>query len=140
MSPGPRLTFVASSILIYPANGYNRHGLKIGGELCPFEGRETGSPCNTMWPGPRPTSVPSFTLIHPTVWPQYTNITDRQRGQTDTTDRQRSDSIGRTVLQTFAQKKTCYSTAKGCTMTIDYLLLLGGSIAENNISYRKFSD
>jgi len=25
-------------------------------------------------------------------------------------------------------------------MITDYLLLLGGSIAENNISYRKFSD
>jgi len=27
-------------------------------------------------------------LIHPTVWPQYTNVTDRQErtGQTDTTD------------------------------------------------------
>ena len=46
-----------------------------------------------MWPGPRPTSVPSFILIHPTVWPQYTNVTDRQR----------SDSIWRTVLQTVAK-------------------------------------
>jgi len=36
-------------------------------------------------------------LIRPTVWPQYTNVTDR-------TDRQRTDSIGRTVLQTVAQK------------------------------------
>jgi len=43
------------------------------------------------------TSVPSFILIHPTVWPQYTNVTDRQTGQ-------RSDSIGRIVLQTVAQK------------------------------------
>jgi len=41
--------------------------------------------------------MPSFILIRPTVWPQYTNITDR-------TDRQRIDSIGRTVLQTVAQK------------------------------------
>jgi len=40
-------------------------------------------------------------LIRPTVWPQYTNVTDRQTGQTD---RQRTDSIGRTVLQTVAQK------------------------------------
>jgi len=39
------------------------------------------------------------TSIYPTIWPQYTNVTDR-------TDRQRSDSIGRTVLQTVAQKKT----------------------------------
>jgi len=28
--------------------------------------------------------VPSFILIHPTIWPQYTNVTDRQdrTGQT----------------------------------------------------------
>jgi len=44
--------------------------------------------------------MPSFILIHPTVWPQYTNVTDRQ----DRTDRQRSDRIGRTVLQTVAKK------------------------------------
>jgi len=40
--------------------------------------------------------VLSGILIYPTVWPQYTNVTDRQ-------DRQRSDSIGRTVLQTVTQ-------------------------------------
>jgi len=45
--------------------------------------------------------MPSFILIHPTVWPQYTNVTDRE---TDRQDRQRSDYIGRTVLQTVAQK------------------------------------
>jgi len=50
--------------------------------------------------------------LDPSVWPQYTNVTDR----TDWTDRtemtngtdiqtgQRSDSTGRTVLQTVAQK------------------------------------
>jgi len=42
----------------------------------------------------------SFIWIRPTIWPQYTNET----GQTDRQDRQRSDSIGRTVLQTVAQK------------------------------------
>jgi len=26
--------------------------------------------------------MPSFILIHPTIWPQYTNVTDRI-GQTD---------------------------------------------------------
>ena len=41
--------------------------------------------------------MPSFILIRPTVWPQCTNVTHR-------TDRQRTDSIGRTVLQTVAQK------------------------------------
>jgi len=61
-----------------------------------------GSPSNTMWPEPRPTSVPSFILVHPTVWPQYTNVTDRQTAQTEQ-DRQRFDSIEQTVLQTVAQ-------------------------------------
>jgi len=36
------------------------------------------SPPNTMWPGLRPTSMSSFVLIHRTVWPQYTNVTDKQ--------------------------------------------------------------
>ena len=42
----------------------------------------------------------SFILIHSTVWPQCTNVTDRQ----DRPSGQRSDSIGRIVLQTVAQK------------------------------------
>jgi len=66
----------------------------------PFWGRGAGSSSNTMWPEPRPTGMQSFILIHPTVWPQYTNVTCR----TDRQDRQRSDSIGQTVLQTVAQK------------------------------------
>jgi len=37
-----------------------------------------GSPSNTMSPEPRNTSLPSGILIHPTVWPQCTNVTDRQ--------------------------------------------------------------
>jgi len=45
----------------------------------------------TTSPGPRPTSVPSGILIHPTVCQQYTNVTDRQ-------DR-RSRGIGRTVYR-----------------------------------------
>ena len=71
-------------------------GRKLGGTV-PLWGRGTGFPSNTMWPGPRPICLPSFILIHPTVCPQYTNVADRQ------TDRQLSDSIGRTVLQTVAQ-------------------------------------
>jgi len=50
-----------------------------------------------MWSGSWPTCMPSFILIHPTVWPQYTNVTNRHRPtdrQTGQTDRQRSDSIG----------------------------------------------
>ena len=53
-------------------------GRKLGGGLCaPFRGG-AGPPSNTMSPEPRPTSVPSGILIHPTIWPQCTNVTDRQ--------------------------------------------------------------
>jgi len=45
-------------------------------------GRGAGSPFNVMWPWPRPTSVPSFILIHPTIWPQCTSVTDRTDRQT----------------------------------------------------------
>jgi len=53
--------------------GCDRYGPKI----------VAGSPSNTMWPGLRPTHMPSFILIHPAVWPQCTNVTDsdRQTGQ-----------------------------------------------------------
>jgi len=62
--------------------GHNRHRPKRGG-------RCAGFPPNTMWPGLRPTCMPSFILIHPTVWPQCTNVIDRQdrTGQ----DRQTTD-------------------------------------------------
>jgi len=49
--------------------GHNRHGPKrAGGCYAPFA--EAGTPSNTMWPGPRPTSMPSAILIHPAVLPQ----------------------------------------------------------------------
>jgi len=64
--------------------------------LCPFRGRGAGSPSSTMSPGLRPTSIPSGILIHAAVWPHQRH---RQTGQ-------RSDSIGRTVLQTIAQRTT----------------------------------
>jgi len=81
-------------------------GRKVMGLLCP-PGGWVGSPSNTVWPGPRPTSIPSGILIHLTVWPQYHNTPTSQTYRTDRedkTDRQRSDSIGRSVLQTVAQK------------------------------------
>jgi len=83
--------------------GHNRsrHVPKIGERgSAPFLGRGAGSSSNTMWPVPRPTRMPSFILIHPTVWLQYCTPTS-QRGQ----DRQRSDSIERTGLQSVTQKR-----------------------------------
>jgi len=54
-----------------------------GGCYVPLSGVGAASPLNTMWLGPRPTSVPSDLLIHQTVWPQYTNVTDRQTDRKD---------------------------------------------------------
>ena len=72
----------------------NRYGTKIEG-LCPFQGWGPGPPSNAIWPRPKPTCLLSFILIHPTVWRQYTNVTDG----TDIQDRQQFDSIGRTVYK-----------------------------------------
>jgi len=51
--------------------GYNRHRPKRGDCCAPFGGG-TGFPSNTIWPGPRPTPVPSGILNHPGIWPQQT--------------------------------------------------------------------
>jgi len=41
-------------------------GRKVG-LPCPFFGGGAGSPSSTVWPGPRPTSIPSGILSHLTV-------------------------------------------------------------------------
>ena len=38
----------------------------------PFLDWGAGSPSNTMWPVPRPTSLPSGVLSNPAIWPQQT--------------------------------------------------------------------
>ena len=106
-SPGPRPTSVLSGILIYPVIWPQQIWAENWGAVSIWGGG-AGSPSNTMWPGLRPACAPSFILIHPTIWPQYINVTDRtdktdRTGQDRQTDRQRSDSIGRTVLQTVSQ-------------------------------------
>jgi len=58
------------------AFGHNRYEPRSGEGLLLLWWR-AGSPCNTVWPGPWPTSMPSFIMIHPAVWPQYTNVRDR---------------------------------------------------------------
>jgi len=54
---------------------------KWGRLLCPSLWGQLGPYLTQCRLGP--TSVPSGILFHPAVWPQYTNVTDRQ-------DRQRS--------------------------------------------------
>jgi len=100
--PRPRPSSMPSGILIH-ASIWSQQIWAENGGLCPFRGGRAGSPPNRMWPEPRPTYTPSFVLIRPAVWTQYTNVIDRQ-DRTGQTDRQRADSIGRTVLQTVAQK------------------------------------
>jgi len=51
----------------------------------PFWGVSPGHTSNTVWSGPKPTTMPTFILIDPTICPQYTNVTDRT-GQADQTD------------------------------------------------------
>ena len=70
-------------------------GMEVG--LCPGHILLDGDPAPPASSGhnPRPISGPyllwpSFILIHPTVWPQYTKVTGRQTVIRQ--DRQRSDS------------------------------------------------
>ena len=55
-------------------------GRKLGG--VPLWGRGAGSKFNTIWPGSRSTCTRSFVLIHSTIWPQCTNVTNRTNRQT----------------------------------------------------------
>jgi len=117
-SPGPRSISVPSGILTHPAIWPQQIWADFffgGGGLCPFMEGGAGCPSNTMWPVPTPTCVPSFILIHPTVWRQYTNVTDKT-GQDRQTDGTRSDSIGRTVLQTAPKNEKVTDGAKNRTL------------------------
>ena len=96
MSPGPRSTSLPSGILIHPA-GHNKHGLKVWGcaplgewELSPYL-----TQCGQCWGLPA-CQVSSWS-VQPFGW------TSQPGSQTDRTG-QRCDGIGRTILQTFAQK------------------------------------
>ena len=54
---------------------------KVRGCYSPFFlGGGAGSPSHTMCPVPRHIFIPNGIVIHQTVWPQYTNVTDRQTG------------------------------------------------------------
>jgi len=53
------------------------------GAAAPLSVGEAGFPSKTMSPGLGPTTVPSGILIHPAVWPQYTNVTRQTDRETD---------------------------------------------------------
>ena len=118
MSVGLRPTSLPSGMLIHPAIWAQQNAQETGG-FTPFwrRGAQLGPNLTQCGQGLRPTCMPSFILIHPTIWHlatihqrhRQTDRTDRQDRQTD---RQRSDSIGRTTLQMVAQKRfsLCYQT------------------------------
>ena len=57
-------TSIPSGILVHPVVWPQRTLAENWG-VCPLRGGRNGSPSNTMSPRPRPTSVPSGTLIQP---------------------------------------------------------------------------
>ena len=92
--------------------GHNRHGPKIA--VCAglfFWGGELGSHLTLcgLGRGLPPYQVASWSIQPFGYTPSYR--------QTDRTDRQRSDSIGRTVLQTVAQKKLLFYSFEVITQT-----------------------
>jgi len=98
-SLGPRPTSIPSGILIHAAIWPQQTWAENGGALSPFWGEELGRHLTQCGHGLRPTCMPSFILrsVHP-----FGHIDQRHR-QTDRQNRQRSNSIGRTVLQTVSQ-------------------------------------
>jgi len=79
---GSRPTSISSGILILPAVWPQQTWAENWG-LCPLFVGAAEFSSNTMWPELRSTSMPS--CIHPAIWPQYTNVTDKtdRTGQTD---------------------------------------------------------
>ena len=53
-----------------PPPQFSAHVYCGRGLLCPLFGGGAWSPCNIMWPGPRPSSIPSDILIHAAIWSQ----------------------------------------------------------------------
>ena len=60
-------------------------GRKVGGCCTPFRRGELGLQLAQYGLG-RGLYLLSGILIHPTVWPQFTNVTDRQTRQNDRQD------------------------------------------------------
>ena len=66
----PRSTSIPGGVFIQPF-GHNRHGPTIEwGGGCAFFLGELGLHL-TQSHGPRPISIPSGILVHPSVWPQW---------------------------------------------------------------------
>jgi len=76
MSPSNNVAWAEANLRTkwYPDASSHLTTINMGrklGAVPTFLGRGAGSPSSTMWPGPRPASMPNVILIHPAVWPQY---------------------------------------------------------------------
>jgi len=72
-------------------------GRKVGEGCCaPFRGQI--GPHLTISPKLRPTSVPSSILIHPTVWPQYANVTYKTDRTTVLYSKRRTVTVAKTAI------------------------------------------
>ena len=99
MSPGPNPTSVTSVILIHPAVWPQQTSAENWG--CPlFAGRGSGAASQSRKCG----LCRAYLRAKWHLDPSKRLATIHQRHRQDRQDRQRSDSIGRTVLQTVAQK------------------------------------
>jgi len=80
-----------------------------------------------------PPYVPNGILIHPTVWTQYANVTDRQTDRQTVETGQRSRNIGRTVTcngrsiecrnaggTKIVQLLVCFRTQVHCIIAVDF--------------------
>jgi len=98
MSLGLKPTSLPSGILIHPAIWSQQISAENWGGGCAPLGEGSWVPIShNLWPGPRPTCMPSFDHLDPSN--RLTTIHQRYRIQTDRQDRQRSGNIGRTVLR-----------------------------------------
>jgi len=95
-SPGLRPTSIPSSILIHPAIWPQQIWAENWG-LCPFGGGELGPHLTQCGQG---RGLPACQVSSSSIQPFGHSTTTSQTGQTG----QRTDNIGRTVLQTVAQK------------------------------------
>ena len=104
MSPKPRPTSLSSGILIHRTVWPQQTGAKNWGLCAPFLVWRKLGPHLSQCGRPRPNSIPSFILIHPSNRLTTIHQRHRQTGE-DLTGQTTADSIWRTVLQTVAEKR-----------------------------------
>ena len=66
--PRPEPIYLPTKYHLDPSNRFVTRDIGRKLEDVPVLVAGAGSLSNTVWPGPRPTFIPSGILIHPTVW------------------------------------------------------------------------